>query len=51
MKVRHLLIVLLLVSNITLSSGVLDVFAAAASYVIYTFFERDDLLPFDFKRE
>lgn len=50
MKV-HLLIVLLLVSNITLSSGVLDFFAAAASYVIHKFLEQDDLLPFDFKGE
>ncbi|XP_039508769.1 torsin-1A-like [Pimephales promelas] len=44
---ERLLLVLLLVSNITLSSGFLDVFAAAASYVVYTFFERDGLLPFD----
>ncbi|XP_026055380.1 torsin-1A-like [Carassius auratus] len=49
MKV-HLLIVLLLVSNITLSSGVLEFFAAAASYVIHKFYERDDLRPYDFKR-
>uniref|UniRef100_A0A8C2CZM8 Torsin n=1 Tax=Cyprinus carpio TaxID=7962 RepID=A0A8C2CZM8_CYPCA len=49
MKV-HLLIVLLLVSNITLSSGVLDFFAAAASCVVHKFLEQDDLLPFDFKR-
>ncbi|XP_016354255.1 torsin-1A-like isoform X2 [Sinocyclocheilus anshuiensis] len=49
MKVRHFVIVLLLVSNITLSSGFLDVFVAAAS-VVYTYFERDDLLPFDSKR-
>ncbi len=51
MNAGHLLIVLLLVSNITLSSCILDVFAAVASYVFYTFFERDDLLPFDPKRE
>ncbi|XP_051737121.1 torsin-1A-like [Ctenopharyngodon idella] len=50
MKARHLLIVLLLVSNITLSSGFLDILAAAASYVVYTFIERDGLLPFDPKR-
>ncbi|XP_016146899.1 torsin-1A-like isoform X2 [Sinocyclocheilus grahami] len=49
MKVRHFVIVLLLVSNITFSSGFLDVFVAAAS-VVYTYFERDDLLPFDSKR-
>ncbi|XP_059384307.1 torsin-1A-like isoform X1 [Carassius carassius] len=50
MNACHLLIVLLLVSNITLSSGVLEVFAAAASYVFYTFFDLDDLLAFDPKR-
>ncbi|XP_050952748.1 torsin-1A-like [Labeo rohita] len=50
MKAQHLLIVLLQVSNITLSSGLLDVFAAATSYVVNTFFERDGLLPFDRKR-
>ncbi|XP_018952848.1 torsin-1A-like isoform X1 [Cyprinus carpio] len=50
MNACHLLIVLLLVSNITSSSGVLDVFAAVASYVFNTFFDRDDLLPFDPKR-
>uniref|UniRef100_A0A8C1Z3A7 Torsin n=1 Tax=Cyprinus carpio TaxID=7962 RepID=A0A8C1Z3A7_CYPCA len=49
MKAQHFVIVLLLVSNITLSSGILDVFVAAAS-VVYTYFERDDLLPFDSKR-
>ncbi|CAM4676450.1 unnamed protein product [Leuciscus chuanchicus] len=43
----HLLLVVLLVSNITLSTGFLDVIAAAVSYVVYTFFERDGLLPFD----
>jgi len=48
---ERLLLVLLLVTNITLSSGFLDVFAAAASYVVYTFFERDGLLPFDPKGE
>ncbi|XP_067227404.1 torsin-1A-like [Chanodichthys erythropterus] len=47
---RHLFIVLLLVSDFTLSSCFLDVFAAAASYVVYTFIERDGLLPFDPKR-
>ncbi len=51
MKVRHLLTVLLLVSNITLSSGVLDVFAAVASYMLDKFLDRDDLLPFDPNRE
>ncbi|XP_073679555.1 torsin family 1 like 1 [Garra rufa] len=50
MKERHLLIVLLLVSNIALSSGFLDVLAAAASYVINRFYELDELLPFDSKR-
>ncbi|XP_067301761.1 torsin-1A-like [Pseudorasbora parva] len=50
MKARNLLIVLLLVSNITSSSGFLDVFAAATSYVVNKFFEGDDLLPFDAKR-
>ncbi|XP_050952573.1 torsin-1A-like [Labeo rohita] len=50
MKERHVLIVLLLVSNITLSSGILHVFAAAASYLINKFIERDVLLPFDSKR-
>uniref|UniRef100_A0A672QMI7 Torsin family 1 like 2 n=1 Tax=Sinocyclocheilus grahami TaxID=75366 RepID=A0A672QMI7_SINGR len=50
MNACHLLIVLLLVSNITLSSGVLEVFAAIVSYVFYTFFDRNDLLPFDPKR-
>ncbi|XP_067228005.1 torsin-1A-like [Chanodichthys erythropterus] len=50
MKARHLFIVLLAVSNITLSSGFLDVLAAAASHVVYKFIERDDLLPFDPKR-
>ncbi|XP_067227782.1 torsin-1A-like [Chanodichthys erythropterus] len=50
MKAGNLFIVLLLVSNITLSSGFLDLLAAAASYVFYTFFERNDLLPFDPKR-
>ncbi|XP_073679759.1 torsin-1A-like [Garra rufa] len=50
MEARHLLLVLLLVSNVTLSSGVLDVLAAVASYVFYTFFDRNDLLPFDSKR-
>ncbi|XP_026100264.1 torsin-1A-like isoform X1 [Carassius auratus] len=49
MKAQHFVVVLLLVSNITLSSGFLDVFVAAAS-VVYTYFERDDLLPFDSKR-
>ncbi|XP_058619796.1 torsin-1A-like [Onychostoma macrolepis] len=42
-------IALLLLSNITLSSCFLDVFVAAAS-VVHTYFERDDLLPFDSKR-
>ncbi|XP_077074847.1 torsin-1A-like [Siphateles boraxobius] len=46
MKVR-LLLVVLLVSNITVSSGFLDVLAAAASYVVNKIFERDGLLPFD----
>ncbi|XP_026092949.1 torsin-1A-like [Carassius auratus] len=49
MKAQHFVVVLLLVSNITLSSGFLDMFVAAAS-VVYTYFERDDLLPFDSKR-
>ncbi|XP_073679832.1 torsin-1A-like [Garra rufa] len=46
----HLLIALLLVSNITLSSGFLEVFAATASYVVHTFLGGDDLLPFDSER-
>ncbi|XP_048034898.1 torsin-1A-like [Megalobrama amblycephala] len=50
MKARHVLIVLFLVSNITLSSGFLGVLAAAASYVFKRFIERDGLLPFDSKR-
>ncbi|XP_051737124.1 torsin-1A-like [Ctenopharyngodon idella] len=50
MKARNLFLVLFLVSNITLASGFLDVLAAVASYVFYTFFEWDDLLPFDPKR-
>ncbi|XP_051737123.1 torsin-1B-like isoform X2 [Ctenopharyngodon idella] len=50
MKAKHVLIVLFLVSNITLSSGFLGVLAAAASYVFNRFFERDGLLPFDSKR-
>ncbi|XP_077074846.1 torsin-1A-like [Siphateles boraxobius] len=50
MKTQNLLIVLFLVSNITLTSGFLDVFAALGSYLLNKFLERDGLLPFDTKR-
>jgi len=51
MLAQNLLIVLLLVSNITLASGFLDVIAAVGSYMFNVFLKRDGLLPFDTKRE
>jgi len=51
MLAQNLLIVLLLVSNITLASGFLDVIAAVSSYMFNVFLKRDGLLPFDTKRE
>ncbi|XP_039508768.1 torsin-1A-like isoform X2 [Pimephales promelas] len=50
MLAQNLLIVLLLVSNITLASGFLDVIAAVSSYMFNVFLKRDGLLPFDTKR-
>ncbi|KAK7129283.1 hypothetical protein R3I94_017482 [Phoxinus phoxinus] len=47
---QNLLIVLFLVSNITLASGFLDVFAAVGSYLLNVFLKWDGLLPFDTKR-
>ncbi|XP_067303281.1 torsin-1A-like [Pseudorasbora parva] len=49
MKVCRFLMALLLVSNITVTSGILEVLAAVGSYV-FKLFERDGLLSFDPKR-
>lgn len=50
MKASYLVIVLLLFSDVTLTSGFMEVFVGVAAY-IYTLFEGDNLLPFDPARE
>lgn len=50
MKASYFVIVLLLFSYVTITSGFMEVFVGVAAY-IYTLFEEDQLLPFDPARE